>query len=66
MSKSVTTAAIADIRGERTEQQDSLGYVTLPTDKKTLARAKGHLYVVADGVGGAEAGGESPRRRDDH
>lgn len=63
MSKSVTTAAIADIGRKRTEQQDSLGYVTLPTHKKTLelARAKGYFYVVADGVGGAEAGGLASR-----
>ncbi|MGB0389280.1 MAG: PP2C family protein-serine/threonine phosphatase [Ardenticatenaceae bacterium] len=58
-STSVTTAALADVGGKRIHQQDSLGYLTFPVDKQAaqLAAQKGHLYVVADGVGGAEAGG---------
>lgn len=51
----VTTCALADVGRVRTQQQDSLGYVNLPHDRNRVNWA--HLYVVADGVGGAEAGG---------
>ena len=57
-STSVSTAAFADVGCKRIHQQDSLGYVNFPIDKQVqLALQKGHLYIVADGVGGAEAGG---------
>lgn len=57
-STSVSTASFADIGCKRQDQQDSLGYVTFPVDYRgQLAIQKGHLYIVADGVGGAEAGG---------
>lgn len=56
---SLSTCAQADVGRVRSEQQDSLGYLNLPPDQKTaeLARSKGHLYIIADGVGGSEAGG---------
>lgn len=59
----VTTGCLADIGRIRTEQQDSLGYVSIPVEPKTsqLALRKGNLYVVADGVGGLEAGGVASR-----
>lgn len=43
---SVTTYALTDVGHIRSQQEDSLGYVNIPTGKNQ----RGHLYVLADGV----------------
>ncbi|MGB0388266.1 MAG: Stp1/IreP family PP2C-type Ser/Thr phosphatase [Ardenticatenaceae bacterium] len=53
---SVTTCSLADTGHRRSQQEDSLGYVNIPLGEKTVALHRGHLYVVADGVGGAKGG----------
>lgn len=53
---SVTTHSLTDTGHRRSNQEDSLGYVNIPPGEKTLALHRGHLYVVADGVGGAKGG----------
>jgi len=54
----VETGSLADVGRERAVQQDSLGYVIIPdrSDTRSLAWRKGHLYVLADGVGGSQSG----------
>ena len=55
MKSIVTIGHLADIGLERDHQEDAYGY--RPFAKLTESeRAKGQLFVVADGVGGQEAG----------
>ncbi len=55
MKSIVTIGRLADIGLERDHQEDAYGYK--PFAKMTeRERAKGQLFVVADGVGGQEAG----------
>ncbi|MGB0385401.1 MAG: PP2C family protein-serine/threonine phosphatase [Ardenticatenaceae bacterium] len=58
---SVTTCSLADIGHIRAQQQDSLGYLNIPTDQNTVPPQRGNLYVVADGVGGSQAGDVASR-----
>lgn len=58
---SVTTCSLADIGHVRTQQQDSLGYVNLPTGQNKIALQRGNLYVVADGVASSQAGEQASR-----
>lgn len=50
----VRCAAVSDVGMRRTSNQDSLS-VTLAHDEKSL-RCRGHLFVVADGMGAHAAG----------
>jgi protein phosphatase len=53
---SVSTCSLADMGHRRSQQEDSLGYVNIPANQKTQTLIRGHLYVVADGIGGSEGG----------
>jgi len=53
---SVSTCSLADMGHRRDQQEDSLGYVNIPPSEKTVALHRGHLYVLADGVGGSKGG----------
>lgn len=53
---SVRTCSLTDTGHRRSQQEDSLGYVNIPPGEKTVALHRGHLYVLADGVGGAKGG----------
>ena len=50
---SVTTCSLADMGHRRSQQEDSLGYLNIPPNQKIDAYKRGHLYIVADGIGGA-------------
>lgn len=52
----VSTCSVADMGRSREQQEDSLGYVNIPPKEKIEALRRGHLYVVADGIGGSKGG----------
>ncbi|MGB0384350.1 MAG: Stp1/IreP family PP2C-type Ser/Thr phosphatase [Ardenticatenaceae bacterium] len=52
----VSTCSVADAGRTRERQEDSLGYVNIPPKQKMEALLRGHLYVVADGIGGSKGG----------
>jgi len=53
---SVSTCSLADMGHRRSQQEDSLGYVNIPSNQKMQTLIRGHLYMVADGIGGSKGG----------